>query len=52
MTKQLDHAVLFSSGTKEALREVPDDAVSLGAFDIRGRSGTIELWALDVEEPA
>jgi adenylate cyclase len=52
MTKQLDHAVLFSSGTKEALREVPDDAVSLGAFDIRGRSGSIELWALDVEEPA
>jgi class 3 adenylate cyclase len=52
MTKQLDHAVLFSTGTKDALREVPEDAVSLGAFEIRGRSGTIELWALDVEEPA
>ena len=52
MTKQLDHAVLFSQGTKDALREVPEDAVSLGAFEIRGRSGSIELWALDVEEPA
>jgi adenylate cyclase len=52
MTKQLDHAVLFSAGTKDALRKVPEDAVALGAFEIRGRSGTIELWALDVEEPA
>ena len=52
MTKQLDHAVLFSQGTKDALRDVPEDAVSLGAFEIRGRSGSIELWALDVEEPA
>ena len=52
MTKQLDHAVLFSAGTKDALRVVPEDAVSLGAFEIRGRSGSIELWALDVEVPA
>jgi adenylate cyclase len=52
MTKQLDHAVLFSAGTRDALREVPEDAVSLGAFEIRGRSGSIELWGLDVEEPA
>ena len=52
MTKQLDHAVLFSAGTRDALREVPEDAVPLGAFEIRGRSGSIELWALDVEVPA
>ena len=51
MTKELDHAVLFSQQTKDALHELPDDAVSLGAFDIRGRSAGIELWALDVEVP-
>ena len=39
MTKQLDHAVLFSQGTKDALREAPEDAVSLGAFEIRGGAG-------------
>jgi class 3 adenylate cyclase len=52
MTKELDHAVLFSDPTKDALRELPEDAVSLGEFEIRGRSGRIKLWALDVEEPA
>jgi hypothetical protein len=31
---------------------VPEDAVSLGAFEIRGRNASIALWALDVEEPA
>ena len=51
MTKQLDHAVLFSERTKDALHELPEDAVSLGEFEIRGRSASIELWALDVEEP-
>jgi hypothetical protein len=25
--------------------------VSLGEFEIRGRSGNIELWALDVQDP-
>ena len=48
MTKELDHAVLFSEQTKDALRELPDDAVSLGEFQIRGRSASIKLWALDV----
>jgi hypothetical protein len=52
MTKELEHAVLFSERTKDALRELPEDAVSLGEFEIRGRSAAIELWALDVEEPA
>jgi class 3 adenylate cyclase len=52
MTKDLDHAVLFSERTKDALREQPDDAVSLGEFEIRGRSAAIKLWALNVEEPA
>jgi adenylate cyclase len=52
MTKELDHGVLFSGQTRDALREMPDDAVSLGEFEIRGRSAKIELWALDVEEPA
>jgi adenylate cyclase len=52
MTKELDRAVLFSEHTKDALHELPEDAVSLGGFEIRGRSARIELWALDVEEPA
>jgi len=52
MTKELDHAVLFSEPTKDALRELPADAVSLGEFEIRGRSAHTKLWALDVEEPA
>jgi adenylate cyclase len=52
MTKELAHTVLFSEQTKDALREVPDDAVSLGEFEIRGRSAKLGLWALDVEEPA
>jgi adenylate cyclase len=52
MTKELGHAVLFSGGTKDALHELPADAASLGEHEIRGRSGKIGLWALDVEEPA
>jgi adenylate cyclase len=52
MTKELTHAVLFSSQTRDALREPPADAVSLGRVEIRGKSDTVELWALDVEEPA
>jgi adenylate cyclase len=51
MTKELDHAVLFSERTKDSLHELPEDAVSLGEFEIRGRSAGIGLWALDVEEP-
>jgi class 3 adenylate cyclase len=52
MTKELDHAVLFSAQTRDALREPPADAVSLGPVEIKGKSATVELWALDVEEPA
>ena len=52
MTKELDHAVLFSQQTKTRCTSCPEDASSLGAFEIRGRSAGIELWALDVEEPA
>jgi class 3 adenylate cyclase len=52
MTKELDHAVLFSERTKDSLHELPEDAVSLGEFAVRGRSAGIGLWALDVEEPA
>jgi class 3 adenylate cyclase len=52
MTKELDHAVLFAESTRNALRELPGDAVSLGEFEIRGRNAHIALWALDVEDPA
>jgi adenylate cyclase len=52
MTKELEHAVLFSSQTRDALREPPEDAVSLGPVEIRGKSEPVGLWALDVEEPA
>jgi adenylate cyclase len=52
MTKELEHAVLFSEQTMDALREAPEDAVSLGEFEIRGRTAKIALWALDVEESA
>jgi len=51
LTKELGHAVLFSDGTKDALHELPEDAASLGEHEIRGRSGKIGLWVLDVEEP-
>jgi adenylate cyclase len=49
MTKQSDRSVLFSEHTKDALLELPDDAISLGEFEIRGRTGKLELWALDLE---
>jgi adenylate cyclase len=52
LTKELKHAVLFSEPTKDALHELPDDAISLGEFEIRGRNASIKLWALDIEEPA
>jgi len=52
MTKELEHSVLFSEQTRDALREPPEDAVELGEFEIRGRSAAIKLWAMDVEEPA
>jgi class 3 adenylate cyclase len=52
MTKELEHAVLFSSQMRDALREPPGDAVALGPVEIRGRREPVELWALDVEEPA
>ena len=29
-----------------------EGAVTLGEFEVRGRSATIKLWALDIEEPA
>jgi adenylate cyclase len=50
LTKELEHAVLFSEQTKDALHELPDDAISLGEYEIRGRSTSIKLWALDVQE--
>jgi adenylate cyclase len=52
MTKELDHPVLFSELTKDSLGELPQDAVSLGEFEIRGRAGKIGLWAFDVQEQA
>src|SRR5262245_60025348 len=52
MTKELEHAVLFSGQTRESMREPPGDAVSLGPVEIRGKSAPLELWALDVEEPS
>jgi adenylate cyclase len=52
MTKELDRAVLFSEPTRDALGELPADAVSLGEFEVRGRAASIKLWAIDVEEPA
>ena len=48
MTKTLEHSVLFSQHTKDALREVPGDAIALGEHEIRGRDATLALWALDV----
>lgn len=52
MTKELDRAVLFSEQTRDALHELPEEAVALGEFEVRGRAASIKLWALDVEEPA
>ncbi len=50
MTKDLEHAVLFSQQTKDALHELPEEAVSLGEFEIRGRSAKLGLWALDLAD--
>ncbi|HYF11280.1 MAG TPA: adenylate/guanylate cyclase domain-containing protein, partial [Actinomycetota bacterium] len=50
MTKDLGHPVLFSEQTRQALHDLPDDAVSLGEHPVRGRDATIELWALDLRE--
>ena len=50
MTKQVDHMVLFSRQTKDALHELPADAISLGEFEVRGRSANIALWALDIPD--
>jgi adenylate cyclase len=49
MTKDLGHPILFSDATRQALHEPPEDAISLGEHDVRGRSATIAVWALDVE---
>ena len=49
MTKDLGHLILFSDATRQALHEPAEDAISLGEHDVRGRSATIGLWALDVE---
>jgi class 3 adenylate cyclase len=49
MTKELGHPILFSDATRQALREAPADAISLGDHDVRGRSATITVWALDAE---
>jgi class 3 adenylate cyclase len=45
-TKDVEHAVLFSEATRDALHELPDDAVELGEVEIRGRRSSIRLWAL------
>ena len=34
----LDHAVLFSAQTRDAMRDPPGDAVSLGPVEIRGKA--------------
>jgi class 3 adenylate cyclase len=54
LTKELNQAVLFSEQTKDLLHEFPEDARSLGEFEIRGRAASVKLWALDIpdEEPA
>ena len=48
LTKTTDHPVLFSAATKDALHQMPDDAVPLGEFEVRGRRSAIELWGLDL----
>lgn len=52
MTKKVEYPVLFSEQTKDALHALPDDAVLVGEFDIRGRRSRITLWALDVDRMA
>jgi adenylate cyclase len=54
LTKELNQAVLFSEQTKDLLHDLPEDARSLGEFEIRGRAASVKLWALDIpdEEPA
>lgn len=47
MTKQSDRSVLFSEQTKDALHELPEDAVSLGEFEVRGRRSGIKLWGIE-----
>lgn len=50
MTKELGYPVLFSDATRQALGEVPADAVAVGDHEVRGRSATITLWGLDIRE--
>jgi class 3 adenylate cyclase len=50
MTKDVEYPVLFSEQTKRSLDRVPDDAVHVGAHEVRGRNAKIDLWALDVRE--
>jgi class 3 adenylate cyclase len=49
MTKDLGHQILFSDATRAARHGMPGDAISLGEQDVRGRSATITVWAIDVE---
>jgi adenylate cyclase len=52
MTKETEHAVLFSEATKDALHALPEDVVELGEFEVRGRRSSIKLWGLTIGDLA
>ena len=45
MTKDSGHAVFVSESTRQALSDSTVGLVSVGALELRGREGTIRVWA-------
>jgi adenylate cyclase len=46
MTKGTPHQLFLSDATREFLHGEPDDLVSVGEFEVRGRTQKIKLWSL------
>jgi adenylate cyclase len=52
MTKGSGHMLFVSEETRERLREIPADLVSVGELEIRGRIAPMPVWTLAHDEAA
>ena len=51
MTKGQPYMLFMSSATQERLTRPPDDLVSLGEFEVRGRAEKIAVWSIKAAAP-
>jgi adenylate cyclase len=47
MTKGTPHMLFLAESTRDLLRELPDDLVLVGEFEIRGRQAKMRVWSVD-----